>query len=172
MRVFWKWCGLVLALGGLTSVGLAQSGEANAALKSCGPFGVNFRIKTADTRPAAKIQPGTALVYFIADDHGTVLTTPTTLVGLDGQWVGASHGSSWLYLQVPPREHHLCAMTEDAGKALAHFTAAAGGVYYFVAKDLTWEGYTGWTELSLEPLDSDEGQYLVDTEAFSASQKR
>jgi hypothetical protein len=172
MRVFRKWSGLILAVGGLTSVGLAQSGEANAAFTSCGPFGVNFRIKTTDTRPSVKVLPGTALVYFIADDHGNVLTTSTTLVGLDGQWVGATHGSSWFYFQVPPGEHHLCAMTEDAGKALAHFTAVAGGMYYFEAKDLNWKGYAGWTELSLTPPDSDEGQYLEDTEAFSASQKR
>jgi hypothetical protein len=154
------------------SLGFGQSGSVSAVPAGCGPGGVDFRVTTTDTEPAAKAEPGTALVYLIADDHGTLLTTPTTLVGVDGLWVGATRGSSWLYFRSAPGEHHLCAMTEDTGKTLAHFAAVAGGAYHFEAKDLACRGCAGWTEVSLTPLDSDEGQYLVSTNPISASQRR
>jgi len=175
MRVLRRWCSLVAVICAVTSAGVAQSSHGSAALTSCGPAGASFRIKQTQASPAVSPETGTALVYFVAEDQGGFLT-PTTLAGVDGQWVGATHGTSWFYFRVSPGEHHLCALANPDGntlKALARFTAVAGGVYYFEAKDLTWSGpYEGWSDLTLQPLNSDEGQYLLSTEEFSLSEKR
>jgi hypothetical protein len=54
--------------------------------------------------------------------------------------------------------------------AAAHFTAAAGGVYYFEVKNI-WasEPLRRSGETTLTPLDSDEGQLLASRVAFSTS---
>ena len=57
------------------------------------------------------------------------------LVGVDGVWVGPTHGDSYLYFAVAPGEHHLCASWQSAvilgaghQGAAAHFRAEDGGV--------------------------------------------
>jgi hypothetical protein len=70
-------------------------------------------------------------------------------------------------VSVDPGEHHLCASWQTAvilrqghQTAAAHFTAEAGGVYYFRVKN-TWVRDLGTAGISLAPLDSDEGQLLA-----------
>lgn len=153
----------------LATAAMAQSGTVPA---SCGPAGAKFQIKTPPAPVSVQTEPGMAVVYFIADDEGSFVE-PTTLAGVDGKWVGATHGSSWLYFRVDPGVHHLCALTNSGGtitEALAHFTAEPGAVYYFEAKDLIWTRVDQpWFDETLLPVDSDEGQLLLRTEDFSAS---
>jgi len=88
---------------------------------------------------------GKALVYFIENDSQfDSFPSPTTRMGVDGEWVGATHGNSYFYSSVDPGVHHLCASWQKAvlvlqGRqtAAAHFTAEAGNVYYFEVKN-TW----------------------------------
>jgi hypothetical protein len=165
---------LLLFLMVLPVLAQAQSGDSRVA-PSCGPSEVNFEVKTEKSpHPIARPDAGKALVYFLEDDSefGSA-PKPTTRAGVDGGWVGATHGNSYFYFSVDPGEHHLCACWQTAvllghGRkvAVAHFTAEAGGVYYFKVKN-TWVRDMGTAAINLEPLDSDEGQLLASKYSFS-----
>ena len=101
-----------------------------------------------------------------------MLTTPTTQVGVDGRWIGGTHGDSYIYFPLDPGVHHVCAFTKfggvgGSGVALAHFTAEAGGMYYFEAKN-TRVGGAGdeLVDVTLQRLDEDEGKYLLSGASF------
>ena len=157
----------------------AQTQETRVA-PSCGPDKVKFEVKTEKNRhQVGKPDAGKALVYFLADNSAFAsLPRPTTRAGVDGEWVGAAQGNSYFYFSLDPGEHHLCACWQTAvlvGQghkvAAAHFTAEAGGVYYFRVKD-TWVRDMGTASISLEPLDSDEGQLLTRKYSFSTFQQK
>jgi hypothetical protein len=149
----------------------------------CGDPNAKFAVKTTKGQPALQANTDQsdstkALVYFLEDDTGfESRPKPTTRIGVDGQWVGATHGNSFLYFSVDPGVHHLCASWQKAialfqGRktAAAHFTAEAGHTYYFSAKNI-WTR-DGPTDMSLNPVDSDEGKLLANKFSFSASQPK
>jgi len=78
------------------------------------------------------------MVYFVEDDTEFESTPkPTTRIGVDGTWVGASHGNSYFSFAVAAGVHHLCASWQSLAvigaqdtSAAPHFTAEAGQVYY------------------------------------------
>jgi len=158
---------------------LAQNKFADAAIApGCGAEDARFDVKThKGQHPIAQPETGKALVYFIEDDseYGG-LFGPTTREGLDGMWVGATHGNSYFYVSVAPGEHHLCASLQPVGdsdktqtRAVAHFTAEAGNVYYFRVKN-SWRrdyGPVGAGVIDFAPLDSDEGLLLASTFSLS-----
>ena len=113
-------------------------------------------------------------MYFFEDDSEYAwVPKPTTRAGLDGQWVGATHGNSFFYFSVDPGEHHLCASRQTAeGQkiAAAHFTAAPGGVYCYRVKNVL--GRDRPAIIKLDPLDTDEGQLLVNEYPFSTFQQK
>ena len=160
----------------LASPAFAQNKFADTAVAaSCGADDGKFDVETHKKQhPAAKPETEKALVYFIEDDSNyNSLFKPTIRAGVDGGWVGATHGSSYFYFSVAPGEHHLCASWQpvDAAekgrtRALAHFAAEAGHVYYFRVKN-HWNGNCGAVDINFEPLDSDEGQLLASTFSFS-----
>lgn len=88
------------------------------------------------------------------------------MAGTDGNWLGATHGNSYFSISIDPGVHHLCVTTEFGGlnggeaTAVAHFSAEAGGVYYFEANTIAWRD-SQTNDVSLVPLDSDEGKYLA-----------
>jgi hypothetical protein len=149
---------------------LAQSSTTGSAVApGCGTVDTQFKVETdKDQRAAAQPVEGKALVYFIEDDteFGSFVK-PTTRAGVDGEWVGATHGSSFIHFSVDPGERHLCAnwqaeiiVTPGRQVAAAHFTAEAGVVYYFRVRN-TLVRSAGTAAIDFEPLDSDEGQLLV-----------
>lgn len=160
----------------LASPAFAQNKSIDTAVApSCGADDVKFDVKTLKHQhPAAKPDAEKALVYFIEDDSTyNSITKPTMRAGLDGGWVGATHGSSYFYFSVAPGEHHLCTSWQPADisektrvVALAHFTAEAGHVYYFRAKN-RWSGNYAAPDIEFELIDSDEGQLLASTFSFS-----
>jgi hypothetical protein len=141
---------------------------------ACGPQDIRFDVKTEKGQHPAQPDPGKALVYFIEDDSDFgSFPKPTTRMGVDGEWAGATHGNSYFYVSVNPGVHHLCANWQSSvllGKgiktAAAHFTAEAGGVYYFEVKNTYWLEH-GSPGMSLKPLDSDQGQLLANMLALS-----
>jgi hypothetical protein len=144
----------------------------------CGAADAKFEVKTDKSQhPLATPDAGKAQVVFIEDDSEFGSRPfPTTRFGVDGSWVGATHGNSYLEFSVDPGEHHLCAswqttviVTQGHKSAAAHFTAAAGESYYFAVKN-KWTRDLGTAVISLTPLDSDEGQLLAAKFALSASQ--
>ncbi len=138
---------------------------------ACGPEKVTFKATVDDTRQApAQPAPGSALVYII-QDNGTLgdgNQHDTLRIGLDGAWAGAYKNNSYFAVSVGPGEHHVCANVQSnfsAGQlvVLAHFTAEAGKVYYFRTRFLNGItlGYPPPPYLDLDPVDNDQGKYLI-----------
>lgn len=49
-----------------------------------------------------------AIVYVIGSFIGNSAAASTVKVGVDGAWVGAMHGNSYIFFSVSPGEHHAC----------------------------------------------------------------
>jgi hypothetical protein len=151
---------------------LAQNKPADSlGAPGCGEPNATFKVKTDHGNHPAHQEAGKALVFFIQDDSEfAVLGKPSTRFGIDGTWAGATHANSYFYSSVDSGVHHLCASWQSGEKtAAAHFTAKAGGVYYFEAKDIL--ARTG-NDLIFTRIDSDQGQLLVGQYEFSTSQKK
>jgi len=157
---------LILML--LTLSAFAQQ-ESTAVATACGSKDVKYEVKLDDSQHTlAQPEAGKALVYFIQDIgvincFGACLTTR---IGLDGAWVGANQHNSYFSVSVEPGEHHACASPQSrlypkpsskyAGVVLAlrHFTAEAGGVYYFRVRSVE-------AIFDLDPIDADQAKYLM-----------
>jgi hypothetical protein len=169
------------ALFSLASFAQATDSDAVAA-PGCGDPSAKFDVRTESGRHAVQSEPGKAAVYLIEDDTDfNSIPKPTTRIGVDGKWIGATHGNSYLYFFVDPGVHHLCASwqgTVVVGKGhqteAAHFNADAGEAYYFEVKSLFfWPDHQpSHTDVSLIALDSDEGQLLVNRYSLSTSRPK
>lgn len=178
MSVRWIGIAALLPILGMPAVSRAQS----AGAPGCGDPSVKFEVKTTQDKPAAKPAAGKALVYVLQNDENFNSTPkPTSRIGLDGEWVGATHKESYITFEVDPGEHHLCSAWQFSAvlgsghrAAAAHFTAMAGGAYYFEIKDLFFRGDHGQNvlETALRPMDSDEGQLLVNSYSLSISKPK
>lgn len=156
----------------LASPALAQKPTDPPVAPGCGTDDANFEVtKVKDQHPVTQPEAEKALVYFIEDDREYGPTRkPTMLAGLDGRWVGATHGNSYFYFSAAPGEHHLCASWQGKSqtRAVAHFTAHTGKVYYFGVKNRagTYQAYG----IEFGPLDSDQGLLLASTLPLSTFQ--
>jgi hypothetical protein len=155
--------------------------NAGPGAPGCGEDSAKFAVDIDSGAATATAEPGKALVYFIEDDSNFgSFPKPTTRMGVDGKWVGATHGNSYMALALDPGEHHLCASWQfgvilGKGKmaSAAHFTAEAGGVYYFEVKNTFIRGdNSAITDMKLKPLDSDEGQLLANKYSVSVSKPK
>lgn len=150
---------------------------------TCGPLNAEFQTKTDYSR-SADVQPesGKALVYVVEDQKFHAAKEVTARIGLDGAWVGATHGESYIFFPVDPGEHHLCAdwrstlLSNGRRVSLFAFTAEAGKVYYFRARTmggpssmLDRSSLDESASLDLEPVNDDEGKLLVSNSPYSAS---
>jgi hypothetical protein len=178
--VEWIVKALLLSVALVAFPAIAQDANTTAAgSPGCGDPSAKFEVKTSNNHTPAQPQPGKALVYFIQNDTNfNSFPKPTTRVGIDGKWVGATNRNSYLYVSVEPGVHHLCASWQrhviawrGLQSAAVHFTAEAGGVYYFQIKDTFLNGDAGQiNDVSLAPLDSDEGQLLANKYVLATSQ--
>jgi hypothetical protein len=149
----------------------AQNAPAGMA-SACGPDNINFKVKLKNKdHSTAQPSPGKALIYFI-HDAGTsvVIGYPTTKMGVDGAWVDANHSNSYFFVSVDPGEHHMCADLQTSlywdRTEFAHFSAEAGKVYYYRTRLVTSRSVE---LLELDPIDSDQGKYLIASYPLSAS---
>lgn len=162
----------------------AQSQPASApSSASCGPSQVKFDVKLDNAQHSlGQPEPGKALVYVIEVFRRPPgeLGTPTIRVGLNGAWVGANHGASYLSFSVDPGEHHLCTNWQSVFKrlsdqhSLTSFTAEAGKTYFFrVQTHVESEGKASqiWY-IDLQPVNADEGKYLIASSPLSVSQTK
>jgi hypothetical protein len=162
----------VLAVVFFAASALAQVNPALARAEgACGPLDVRFDAQASASQPTAQPEPGKALVYVVEDFRKAPgeLGNPTIRVGLDGAWRGATRANSYLFFSVDPGEHHLCTSWQSRLKrlsrlaAFARFTATPGKTYYFRAR-ITYSTYGARAanmNLDLDPVDPDEGQFLV-----------
>jgi hypothetical protein len=155
----------------LTASAFAQAPSA-ASTAACGPETVSFKVKLDKSQHTlAQPEPGKARVYFFGD-AGTSVTLgyPTVKVAMDGAWLGANHGNSYFSVSVEPGEHHVCITLQSSLVAqrveLAHFTAETGKVYYYRTRLVMSRGME---LLELDPVDSDQGKYLIATFPLSVS---
>jgi hypothetical protein len=155
---------------------LTLSASAQAAAPpptaACGPEAISFKVKLDDSQHTpAPSESGKARVYFF-QDAGSNWTVgyPTVKVALDGAWLGANHGNSYFSASVEPGEHHVCVTLQSSLVAqrveLAHFTAEAEKVYYYRTRLVVSRSVE---LLELEPIDSDQGNYLISTFPLSVS---
>ncbi|HWN74768.1 MAG TPA: hypothetical protein VNO13_03430 [Candidatus Udaeobacter sp.] len=147
---------------------------------SCGPPEIKFDVKPDKSPHAiAQPEPGKALVYIFEEFEDTQggFIIPTIRVGLNGAWVGATRGASFLSFSVAPGEHHLCANWQSSASqissqySLTSFTAESGKVYFFKIAPRV-ESYhdsgNAWRK-DLAPVDHDEANYLIGISSLSAS---
>ena len=173
---------ITLAVLLLSASALAQTKPA-AVTDACGPKGVVFDVKTDNSQHTlAQPEAGKAILYVVS--HSGLACGPggwcMMRVGLDGKWVGAfkrrpsSLYNFYFYVSVEPGEHHVCVNAQSGPGdmiALMHFTAEAGNVYYLgIQGAVSYAGYSRF--LNAEPLDSDEGKYLIATSPLSVSQPK
>jgi hypothetical protein len=165
---------LIVLLGAASAFGQgAGSGSmAGNATAACGSEYVSFKLRL-DKSPHTLTQPEArkARVYFFHDaGTGYTLGYPTVKVAVDGAWLGANHGNTYFSATVDPGEHHVCVTLQSSLVAqrveLAHFTAEADKVYCFRTQLVMSRSVE---LLELEPLDSDQGKYLIGSFALSVS---
>jgi hypothetical protein len=171
---------LVLSVALIAPVLAQGNNSAAPGMPGCGDPSAKFEVKTSLVHSPVQPRSGKALVFFIQNDTNfNSFPKPTTRVGIDGKWVGATHRDSFLYFFVDPGVHHLCTSWQRSviawqglQSAAAHFTAEAGGVYYFQIKDTFLRGEAGQmiNDVTLAPLDSDEGQLMANRYALATSQ--
>lgn len=182
-------CALVVLLFAASAV--AQDPAAAAAAESaCGPASTRFEVRPATQHPTPAPDPAKASVYVIEDlgqcpgcinsnslggffnsvDHAI------TKIAMDGTWIGANRGSSYIFFMADPGEHHLCmnwqSRLESRSRAfaMANFIAEAGRIYYF--RERVFPGHSGDYVFELDPVNSDEGKYLVATSAAGISKPK
>ena len=163
------------------SVSAQNPAPAPLPQSACGPWDAKFQIDNDDSHsPMPKVEPGKALVFVIEDQRYMGARDVTVRVGLDGAWVGATLGDSYLFFTVEPGEHHLCADIKPGilspGRTVSLFglTAEAGGVYYLRARTEGGREDLGSKTISidLDLLNSDEGKFLVALSPLSVSKSK
>jgi hypothetical protein len=154
------------------------------AQSACGLPAVTFAVNTEGTQhPAPSPDSDKALVFMVEDLGQCVdcyggrsiigdVTAALVKVGVDGTWIGANQGNSYLFFTTAPGEHHLCvnwqSRIEERARsfAMANFTAEAGKIYYFRIRLFPGQGDFAF---DLDPINSDQGKYLVASSVYSVS---
>jgi hypothetical protein len=152
------------------------------AQRACGPWNAKFQIDIDDSHaPAPNVEPGKALIFVVEDQLYMGAKDVTVRVGVDGAWVGATLGDSYLFFTVEPGEHHLCVdinpgiLEPGYTTSLFGLTAEAGKVYYFRARTMGGrESLASYHTISidLDRLNSDEGEFLVASSPLSVSKAK
>jgi len=146
---------------------------------ACGPVTAHFDTQTAVSQAVAQPVEGKSQIYVIEVFDKVVgeISRPTLRVGVDGNWMGADKGNSYVAFSVDPGEHHLCTNWQSRLKRLSKeaaflgFTAEAGKIYFFRARITEHGGSTGASSFSLDldQVNDDEGKYLVASSSSSIS---
>ena len=152
---------------------IAQDRSADSRTAAgCGPAATEFSVKVdKNQHVVTQPEPGKALVYVVeleSWEDSYNIGDITTRVGVNGAWVGANYGQSYLSFPLVPGEHHICVDWQSSLESrqqlsgAAELTAEAGKTYYF----RTWVLPTGLTggpreELWFEQVDSAEGLLLL-----------
>lgn len=145
----------------------------------CGPAATEFSVKVdKNQHVVTQPEPGKALVYVIEQESwedSYNIGDITTRVGLDGAWVGANYGQSYLSFPLAPGEHHICVdwqsslASRQQLSGAAELTADAGKTYYFRTWILPAALTGGHREgLWLKQVDSAEGLLLLSKAGQSA----
>ncbi|HEY2856904.1 MAG TPA: hypothetical protein VGJ21_00640 [Terracidiphilus sp.] len=169
----------------------AQEVSAGADSRACGDPATKFDVKRGDAHTPIQPVDGMAVVVVVEDDTNfNSVPKPVTRIGMDGQWVSATHGNSFTSFLVSPGKHNLCASWQSgAALGLAGATslkkmsrrssvhevdAQAGQIYYFQVKNvfISPDQAPDIVEIHLAPVDNGEGHLLTsDRTASHATMK-
>lgn len=163
------------------SIPLIGQSQPTPAPPVCGDLRVSLAVSLDNSQhTVAQPVPGKALIYFIQDIGLPALYRPdwTTKAGIDGKWVGANQRNSYFSVPVDPGAHHLCVSYQWRFSPfsrlntveLAHLTAEAGKSYFYRVTIIHSDG--GPVSMILNPVDSDEGKYLVATYPLATAHAR
>jgi|SRR6185369_5203533 len=173
--------GLLALVMFLAQLAFAQSQTASPTAAGCGPAEVKFKVlRDQKNHSAGQPESGKALVYLIQDDTQFLSRPrPTTRVGIDGIWVGATQSQSYFYVSVEPGEHRVCASWQSFvgapvahSSAAVHLTAVAAHTYYFVVRNSFQSQPRSPANIELVSVDDAQGQLLVSESGFSTSRKK
>jgi hypothetical protein len=144
-----------------------------AAEAACGQTNVEFRVTTDSSHPVPQPDAGKALVYVIEEQDLQAWRAQTTRAGMDGAWLGANRGNTYLSFSIDPGEHHFCVDWSSSGferglVSLTNLTAEPGKIYYLRAR--TTGGRYTFPSLDLELVNGDEGKLLLALSAPSHSE--
>ncbi|MGH9342874.1 MAG: DUF2846 domain-containing protein [Terriglobia bacterium] len=120
------------------SVTAGAQGAHGIYRQACGLNNVKFHVKMVNGQPPAAPEAGKALVYFVQKKYGAGLLAR---IGLDGTWVGALKGNSYIALSIAPGEHRACASLQyprasrEDGEFL-RIAVEAGKVYYYQVRNV------------------------------------
>jgi hypothetical protein len=167
---------LSLVLPLLVTTAPAQTPKPHAA---CGPADAIHRVTASDDISIPEPQPGMATLVFIEDElqqrpgHAPCVHCTTRLrLGMDGQWIAATAGSSHISILVAPGEHHFCADPDSATRenpqpSMYGMQIEAGKTYFLRARLALFAAYDVRV-LELGPVNEDEGRFLVSTSKQSS----
>jgi Protein of unknown function (DUF2846) len=169
----------VLFIASSSAFAQNEAPASNPQAIACGPNDVHYDIKKDSSEHPAQLEAGKALVYIIQDeDHADCLKCDTTTrVGMDGSWIGATHGDSYFFFSADAGEHHLCAnrlpqlgiVTKPI--ALFGFTAEAGKTYYFRIHAIYSSGNAA-TYSDFAAVNPDEAKYLISISPYAVSRPK
>ena len=173
----------------LSSFSFALIGPMSATVlpDACGDEKVSFDIQLQKNTPSPVIpEAGKAQVIFIEKSEkpptlgclsAGVSCNDVTRFGVDGVWVGATKGNSYLTITIEPGVHHLCAVVGKEVHA-EPLTVEADHAYYFqveykaegrqfgTAKD---PNYQVEKNVRFSMLNEDEGKFRVKASALSVA---
>lgn len=162
---------LLLAAASLSLPALAQS---TAPVTGCGDPAIHFDVETDRGLHPSPMAPGRALIFLLEDDSAVSgFRKPTVRFGLDGKWLGATHGNSYFFAYVDPGSHHLCSNWQDAEvfsrktqtARTLDFNVEAGKTYYFQVTN-SFRGASR-TTTTLEPVTTTNQEDLLADFDFS-----
>lgn len=165
----------LLAFSALPAFAQDQAMAARTAA-GCGADNTQFDVKTDKSQhPQGQVPDGRALVYVFEQEKTDAVAfkigAVTIRVGLDGQWIGANHGSTYFYFPVDPGDHSICANWQSSlGRfskqaSAVSLTAEPGQVYYFQTKvdERSHDNPGIW----MEPIDPAEAKLLIASNSLS-----
>lgn len=137
-----------------------QAFAANDLPTGCGPDAAHYKVKTEkNTAEMGGAPADKARLVFVQTLDGDFPSGPTSRFGVDGAWVGAAKGRSFLTVEVAPGTHQICASRqssaklehENAGTMSVQVEAGQTYVYQFTIKGVEVSGAEMHTSASGVP---------------------
>jgi hypothetical protein len=112
--------------------------KADALPAACGADATQYKVSHTNTEPTLTPPAGQALIVLIQKPTGEEFASdPILRLAVDGTWVGAVKGNSYIAIAVSPGSHNLCVSRqskyddEKSNLSTAPLNAQAGSVYYY-----------------------------------------
>jgi len=118
-------------------------------------------------------EPGKALVYVIQDDTlWQAHPRPSTIVGLDGHWVGATRANSYFYLSTGPGDHNVCVQWQSTLIVAMHSRASSRSAAIHLTVQDIFPGPKFPAVINLLQTDPAQGRLLMSHSAFTTFHTR